>query len=86
MRDISLSTHNVVSPEVVAAELVVDEHDPVVGGGGDVGSLLPEEDVAALDVVVAEHDGGVNAGQEKPETRSFVILIEFSNFILDSLT
>ena len=60
MRDISLSTHNVVSPEVVAAELVVDEHQR----GVVARSVLLEQDVAALDVVVAEHDRGVDAGKE----------------------
>ncbi len=57
------SAYEVVSSIVVSAELVIDEHDPLL--------LLPagvlvQEDVAALDVVVAEHHRRASLGEEVP--------------------
>ncbi len=52
---------------VVAAELEVNEGDAVVGRGGGrdrAVAVVPQQDVAALQVVVAEHHRRVDARQE----------------------
>ena len=50
---------DVEGPVVVAAELVVDDDDGVVDAVQAVG-VLAQEDVTALEVVVAEHQRGVD--------------------------
>ena len=51
---------NVEGPVVVGGKLVVDEDQPVPGGG-----LLPHQDVARVDVVVGKHHGRVDLGGKK---------------------
>ena len=63
---------NVIGAVVVSAELKVDSHQLVVAvirGRGGVGVAETAQDVAALQVIVAEHNGRVDLRKDLAEKR-----------------